>query len=440
MFILIGQAVSFAIPVIPGAKGFGIDTPAGRGGQIIKVTNLKASGSGSLKSAIDASGPRIIIFEVSGNIEINGRLKVENPYITIAGQTAPSPGITLKNCTFTIDTHDVLIQHLRFRAGDGSGVSPTNRDAINIGLQSPLDQRYNIIIDHCSISWGIDENTSSDQCNDVTWRNCIFSEALNDSLHLKGPHSKTILFAKNTHNISFYDNLLAHAEDRNPYIADGDLTVFVANNLIYNPGDFGGLIRFWESPGFVTLVGNVVIKGANSNSTSANYFPTMWKDIWIGSEIYLEDNKTELGTQQNKDDWSYVRNRVDGYTLQSLEATFKADIPPVWPAGFTPRPSSEVEDYIINNAGARPAERDQVDERIINDLINRSGTIIDSPSDVGGYPDLEENTISHVLPSNPNSDDDADGYTNIEEWLHNLAKAVESTVVSPEDLIIKSLQ
>jgi hypothetical protein len=128
--LALNGGTALALSVIPGATGFGIDTPAGRGGNIIRVTNLNSSGSGSFRAAIEASGPRIVIFEVSGTIIYEGRYKIKNPYITIAGQTAPSPGITLRASTLTVDTHDVLIQHIR--------VSPAMKGGLNQTTGMPL--------------------------------------------------------------------------------------------------------------------------------------------------------------------------------------------------------------------------------------------------------------------------------------------------------------
>src|SRR5690606_19006786 len=126
-----------ALPVIPGAAGYGVDTPAGRGGQVHRVTNLNASGAGSLKACVDASGPRVCVFEVSGTIRMDADLPIRNPYITIAGQTAPSPGVMLRGGAIWVQASDVLIQHLRVRAGDSSkGPAYGNRDALKIDAPS----------------------------------------------------------------------------------------------------------------------------------------------------------------------------------------------------------------------------------------------------------------------------------------------------------------
>ncbi|MFQ6024714.1 MAG: hypothetical protein ACE5NW_18530, partial [Acidiferrobacterales bacterium] len=150
-------SLAFAdLPVIPNGAGFGITTPAGRGGKVYKVTNLRATGRGSLKACIDRSGPRVCVFEVSGTITLTRNLWIANPFITIAGQTAPSPGITIRGAALGIETHDVLVQHLRIRVGDDpNGPDPENRDAIRV------EDKWGIVIDHCSLSWAIDETISA---------------------------------------------------------------------------------------------------------------------------------------------------------------------------------------------------------------------------------------------------------------------------------------
>ena len=430
---------SAAIPVFPGAKGFGTETPAGRGGQIIRVTNLNDSGAGSFRAAIDASGPRIVIFEISGTIIYHGRYKIRNPNITIAGQTAPSPGITLRGSTLTVDTHDVLIQHIRVRTGDDpQGVIPDSRDAINIGLTSPPEDLYNIVIDHCSASWGIDETMTAAGCSNVTYSNCIVSEPLNDSLHSKGKHSKAMVVGQYSSDISLISNLIAHSVDRNPYVSYGDNSVAIVNNLIYNPRDFNINIAIGRGPSKMSIVGNIIKGGPNSGISAEESSPNFPKDPYQGTEVYLVNNRTDIEGQADLEDWSIVRLNSN-YTLAQFKSLYKVDSPPVWPVGFVAMPTNGLEDYIINIVGARPADRDSVDQRIINDVIHRSGRIIDSPSDVGGWPTLAVNHVTHTLPSNPNGDDDADGYTNVEEWLHDMAEAVESTITIPENLTIISV-
>src|SRR3569832_941484 len=174
-----------ALPVIPGATGYGITTPAGRGGTVYKVTNLNASGTGSLKAcASDASGPRVCVFEVSGTIHITEDMMIRWGNLTIAGQTAPSPGIMIRGGAIRIQASDILIQRVRVRVGDDQvGPSFDNRDALKLEGQ---DTKWgkNVVIDHCSFSWSTDEVASIwGQHDNITFSNDIFSEGLNESFH-----------------------------------------------------------------------------------------------------------------------------------------------------------------------------------------------------------------------------------------------------------------
>src|SRR4029453_15317451 len=148
--VSLGAIAAQALPVVPGAAGYGIDTPAGRGGTVYKVTNLNASGSGSLKACVDASGPRVCVFEVSGTIRITSDMMIRKNPLTIAGQTAPSPGIMIRGASLRIQASDILIQHVRIRVGDdANGPDPGNRDALKIEGTDVKPVR-NIVIDHCS--------------------------------------------------------------------------------------------------------------------------------------------------------------------------------------------------------------------------------------------------------------------------------------------------
>ena len=186
---------------IPSNIAFGNATKGGLNGKIIRVTNLNATGPGSLREAIQAKGPRIVVFEVGGVIDLNkGQLDVREPFLTIAGQTAPSPGITIIKGGFWINTHDILIQHIRVRPGDAgepkrSGWSPD-------GLTTSGGDAYNVLVDHCSFTWAVDENLSASgertegpdsTSHNITFSNNIIAECLSNSSHEKGPHSKGTL-------------------------------------------------------------------------------------------------------------------------------------------------------------------------------------------------------------------------------------------------------
>ena len=240
-------ATATAGVAFPGAVGWAAGTPGGRGGKIIRVTNLKADGPGSFKEAIESKGPRIVVFEVGGVIDMARKeLNIREPYLTIAGQTAPSPGITLIRTGIDVRTHDVIVRHIRIRTGvDGqakrSGWEP---DAFN------TVSAYNVIADHCTFSWAIDENMSSsgprfkgntpdewraNTSHDITFSYNLASEGLADASHPKGEHSKGSLVHDNVTNILFYRNIWAHNVERSP-LFKGGVRGSVVNNLIYDPG------------------------------------------------------------------------------------------------------------------------------------------------------------------------------------------------------------
>ncbi|PWT91123.1 MAG: pectate lyase [Acidobacteria bacterium] len=405
----------------PGAVGFGANTPGGRGGSILKVTNLNDSGSGSLRAAIDASGPRIIVFEISGTIQMLSQLNVRNPYLTIAGQTAPSPGITLRAGELNINTHDVIIQHIRIRVGDQvpPGTNPGGLDGISAdGINSYGGTgSYNVIMDHISVSWAIDENASSwgDYVHDITFSNCIISEGLNNSLNPKGPHSMGLLVTPNAQHVAIISNLLAHNANRNPVISNGGSAV-IANNVLYN----------WMG-GKATNIGNSV-------STIPERYATM---AYISNNVYIGGPDTPADTYAissssvlNTGSKIYYENNFLDHVFSEFRnlAPFNplTNTPPITIPGYTAADPSTVEASVLTNAGARPADRDAVDVRIVGEVSSRTGKIIDSQSDVGGWPALNSNYRQLTIPGNPNGDDDGNGYTNIEDQLlFPMAKAVE---------------
>src|SRR3990172_5507517 len=238
--VLFCTVVDFALSgtertrAFPGAEGFGAFSQGGRGGRVLFVNNLNDDGAGSLREACRTKGPRIVVFRVGGIIELKSNLKITEPYITIAGQTAPGDGICLKNFTLWVkNTHDVVIRYIRSRPGDQMKVE---QDAISI------DTSKNVIIDHCSASWGTDETLSvtGKGCTNVTVQWCMITESLDNSVHHKGRHGYGSLFRLDG-NVSVHHNLYAHNSSRNPRpgtygdVRRGGLLDF-RNNVIYNWG------------------------------------------------------------------------------------------------------------------------------------------------------------------------------------------------------------
>ncbi|HEX5513021.1 MAG TPA: right-handed parallel beta-helix repeat-containing protein [Gammaproteobacteria bacterium] len=415
----LGATVQAApLPVIPGAAGFGITTPAGRGGKVFKVTTLSDAGTGSLRSCIEASGPRVCVFEVSGVIKLGKDLRISNPYITIAGQTAPSPGITLQGGTLRIySTHDVLVQHIAIRVGDSvDGSAPINRDAVDIAGSGGS---YNIVLDHVSMSWALDELMAIwTGSQNITVRNSIFSEALDEHqfAYTTGNIGKGPIIGPDTNNIFMSGNLLAHNAERNPRSKSNGL-VF-ANNVVYDYANKAVDIGEGSRSSKYAIVGNVFEYGP---STSRRTPISIRSNLSSGVQIFVNDN--QAGGSVARDGWSIVNNGA------SFDP--KVTSAPIWPSNYTAMPASQVMQYVQANAGARPADRDVVDARIIQQLKNRTGRIIDSPNQVGGWPKLANNTRRLTLPQSPNGDDNGNGYTNLEEWLHAFAREVEGGASVP---------
>lgn len=375
------------LPVFDHAAGFGMDTKGGAGGKIIKVTNLLASGKGSLTDAIQQPGPRIVVFEVAGIIDLNRKsLKIEDPYITIAGQTAPDPGITIIKGGISITTHQVIIQHIRVRPGEANQPKKSGWEVDGINTSQGA---YQVIIDHCSVSWSTDENISAsgprfEGAKPDDWRkntshkilisNCIIAEGLSNSTHAKGEHSKGSLIHDNATEIAVVGNLFSCNVRRNPYFKGG-VQGIVVNNYVYNPGrsvvHYGLIESEWEGHDWIT--GKMVVEG-----NVFEYGPDTNKKIDAGSfrgpvELFWQDNLLLPQQKQTRPKGMHtlVRNR------------------PVWPTGFTAIKASQVKQHVLEQAGARPWNRDAIDRRIIQGIINQTARIIDSEQEVGGYPEIK---------------------------------------------------
>lgn len=370
-------------PVSAGPVGFGADTKGGLGGRIVRVTTLESDGPGSLREAVESRGPRLVVFEVGGQITLERDLIISDPAITVAGQTAPSPGITLVGAGIVVKASDVVLEHLRIRIGDGPGPSPHNRDGISVeGRPSGARTVENVLIDNCSIAWSIDEGVTFlyPGVRQATVRDTIVAESLSHSLHPKGEHSMALLIGRGAREIAVLENLLAHNTFRNPVVAP-NASAFIGNNLIY---DFGlHAIHVYGDPSLpapvLAAVGNLGILGnSNRGQTGLVYIPTSGDPQ---TTLFLRDNQGPDGS--SVDDYVYFEKGAPHFDV--------VDTPPFWPSGFESLPAADLEEPILRQVGARPSERDSVDRRVIEQVRSRTGAIIDSPTQVGG--------VDHAFPT-----------------------------------------
>ncbi|RZA19033.1 MAG: pectate lyase [Lysobacteraceae bacterium] len=403
LVLLIGGAGASALaaartpaPVaFPGAQGWAAHATGGRGGQILRVTTLAAEGPGSFAEAVNAKGPRIVVFEVGGVIDLQARtLRIVEPDLTIAGQTAPAPGITLVRGGLDIATSNVIVRHLRVRPGDVGKPKRSGHDFDAISTVAGKD----IIIDHCSLTWATDEGLSASgprfvaggstledfrngTSRRITFSNNLVAEGLADSTHAKGEHSKGSLIHDHVQDILIVGNLYAHNYERNP-LFKGGVSGQVINNLIYNPGvrvaHYNLIAEEWighdYEKGRIALRGNVVRAGPSTREL-AFFMVGGSGDV----DLFAEDN--------------LLVDRIGNKTLQALGSYTTTPVrvnalssPPALPFGVTLLDAPQVQDAVIETAGARPWDRDLVDRRIVADVIEGRGQIIDSQEQVGGYP------------------------------------------------------
>jgi len=262
LVILFDAPVAFAREIIafPGAEGFGRFATGGRGGDVFIVTNLNDSGPGSLREGFrSANGPRTIVFEVSGTIELKSRLLLDKSAITIAGQTAPGDGIALRDYTFQIKkATNIIVRYVRCRLGDQN--KPKGAKGGDDTLNTEDIDR--VILDHCSLSWAIDGTHDLRRGGNFTLQWCILSEALNNSLHNKGDHAMCASYREPSANISLHHNLFATCRDRHPTLGSAKTPpryiVDFRNNLIYN-WSAGGTANFADH--FINCVNNLFRPG-----------------------------------------------------------------------------------------------------------------------------------------------------------------------------------
>ncbi|HEX8526040.1 MAG TPA: pectate lyase [Allosphingosinicella sp.] len=390
----LAAAPAFA-EAFPGAAGWAAQTPGGRGGAIVRVTNLNAGGPGSFRAAVEQRGPRIVVFEVGGVIDLGlTTLNITEPFLTIAGQTAPSPGITIIRGGIDVRTHDVIVRHIRIRSGVSGQAKRSGWEAD--GLSTVAGR--NIIVDHCTITWAVDENLSASgprftgstveewrrgTSHNITFSYNLLAEGLADASHPKGEHSKGSLIHDNATGILIYRNLYAHNYERSPMLKGG-VHAAVVNNFIFNPGaqavHYNLMDLEWGSQphqlGELSAVGNVLRAGFSTREDVA--FLTIGG---VGNLRYHGRDNIAV------DRMGRPLPMFGRYTT-SRARIIQSSRPVVWPAGLPVLPADQVEAHVLRFAGARPWDRDPHDIRVIFDVAEGRGEIIDDEREVGGYPEV----------------------------------------------------
>ncbi len=396
-------------PAFPGAEGYGKFTSGGRGGTIYEVTNLNNSGPGSLREGVSQAN-RTIVFRVSGNIELESQLVVMGN-ITIAGQTAPGEGICVRDYPTKIGGDNVIVRYIRFRLGDRYGLKS---DAIDI------NDRTNVILDHCTMSWGVDECFSAYGNQNVSIQWCLIGEGLT----LTG-HSMGGLWGGYT---TYHHNLLHANNTRNPkfaYTYDEDITDY-RNNVIYN---WGYNSAYTSPTGRVNLVNNYYKAGPASGAGVLRRIvqaePT--------KRMYITGNYVAGYPAITADNWNGGVDPLNGGLPIRYDEPFL--IPNVLPT----QTAEEAYLEVVQHAGASFPKRDDADNRAIKNLLDSTGIIITRQSELGGFPNLFSalapvdsdhdgmpDDYETGLGLNPNDDSDrngdlnVDGYTNIENYINGL--------------------
>ncbi len=440
--------VQAQVPGFPGAEGEGMYVSGGRGGDVYHVTNLNDSGTGSLRYGLanaPASG-RTIVFDVGGMIALSSTLSVSRPNVTIAGQTAPGIGICLRNYGTGIGAQSIIIRHLRFRPGDANkGPAPGfSGDSLSLSASR-------VIVDHCSASWGIDECLSSagNGSYDVTVQYCFITEGLdqtglyhdawNTNYNPGGPshHSMGSLIkpVSGSGQATYHHSFWAGNGNRNPgvgtYDASQTFKADIRNNALYNNRNNGYRSDGLSSRFDLNYVGNYIIAGPE---TASSWWSKAFDAKNQDSNFYIYQSGNKIDSNRN-----LSRDGTDtGWGM--FAGTYNMLASPTSMRPVTTHTADQAYLRVINGAGALPWSRDSVDARMVQNLLGMSGSIIDSQTEVGGYPVLPPDsrpagwdTDQDGMPdywelavgSDPqlanNNHTNSDGYTDLEHYLNWLA-------------------
>ena len=452
------------LPAFPGAEGFGRNATGGRGGKVYHVNTLEDGDfQGTLRYAIQQAGPRTVVFDVAGTIFLNSNLSIGNGDLTLAGQTAPGEGVCIARYPVSINADNVIIRYLRFRVGNEGGGEPD-------GLGGTKNK--NVIIDHCSISWSVDECCTLYGGENLTVQWCMISESLRDAGHVKGKHGYGSICGGD--KSSFHHNLMAHHDSRMPRLGPHTSTqereyVDMRNNVFYNwsgNGCYGGegmnvnIVNNYYKPGPATPKNNrVSYRIAAINIRTKEYCtrpdgtPNGWKvmeHVW--GKFFVDGNFVEGNEEVTKDNWTkgmyeQIDNHANDYTFtEQVKKDMRLDAP-LETGIVTTHTAEEAYKLVVQYAGCSK-QRDIIDKRIAEETLNGTYTyygsvskdaklkpgLIDVPADVkpagaaSPWPELSAGNIAPELLV----DSDNDGIPDVWEIKHHLNpnNAADGTAVT----------
>jgi hypothetical protein len=476
-------AQSSSLPVFPGAAGFGTTTVAGSGrgtspanAAIIKVTNLNDSGTGSLRACMTASGPRTCVFEVAGYINLITKIAVKTPNLSVFGQTAPSPGIQVRDGSIVVQADDVLIQHIASRPGDrnlptdgGSGLKASERDGMGVWGVSSSDSVERVVFDHVSITWGMDESFSTytgvngtadgtTPIRNVTISNSLVAEGLNNSNHgdTEGKHSMFSLLGSNCKNFTYYRNLVANSNGRHIRMKSNSDIEFL-NNYVYNfantsTSGYNQWNMDYSSSGpanRINFMNNFYRRGPTTADTSSPVF--FFSSLTpLASRVYVSHNiSTNTRPTDSGSEWLIANANGKGLP-SSMQATSPAFA--LSNAAASLEAPENLLTTLVPDVGARPWNRYPHDARIVNEVVTNTGThkdctttrtccvtntggtgfcptpgrilidgsIKDSSNPKDAWSVIPTATRTFTIPANPMAIA-ANGYTNLENYIFSFA-------------------
>lgn len=440
-----------SLPIaFPGAEGYGKYTWGGRGGRVFVVTNLNDSGPGSLREAVESEGARIVTFAVDGTIELKSHLRIKNDSITIAGQSAPGQGICLKDYPLIVDASQAIVRYLRVRVGDRHQLDSD-------GLGGGRYGQKNVILDHLSVSWSIDECLSIYKTENLTVQWCLVAHSLNTSVHTKGSHGFGGIWGG--YKATFHHNLLANHASRNPRFSSVDGTKWVdyRNNVVYNWGfkaAYGGghhgeinMVKNYYKPGPASQHHRLL--DVAEDGTGRYYVAG---NVMAGDQAVTRDNRIGVRDCAGK---PYILHRKSAAPDSGIspearpergEETASCLVAQPFPyAAISEDEPDKAYRRVLKSVGCS-FRRDSYDKEVLRQMKKGIGTfgangIINSPEDVGGWPVLQNGKVpldsdGDGMPDawerrrglNPDDPSDAaaytldENYTNIEVYLNTLVK------------------